>query len=367
MDETLRRSAESAVLACFELCSGHHGTPRCADAALMVAHGVLADYSPSDPVYNADSVRRAVASAAAVHVPTKLRVRAFRETTTDCVAGWAAFQALREVHFHRSSLTNAAVAELSRLRHLESLSLTRITTVNDVTPLRHHPTLRRLDLRFTGVCEHGPSFDAIASLPELEWLDLGSMQFARHTLVRLSSGCPKLRSLALDGSNVGNNAVRWLSDIESLEFLDLRECGLISDASPLANLRLLRELRLANNFSLTSQPTMAALGTLPQLEYLDVSVCTQLTDLAGLGRCRALQRLNLRGTKLNDDALDEFLPLAMSSPAAAPANASGAAAVPAPVGLRTIYVTQCPNFAARRVELQAALTPIELRFGSAAA
>ena len=369
LDEAARREAERATLCCFETAARAYktGAPS-ADLSLMTLHGLLADFTPDRAVYSADSLRGAQERAGEVHTPVRMRVTGYRECTSESLRGWSQFQSLVEVHFNRSWIRdNSVVSELARLRQLQALSLTRITAVNDFSAFQDHPSLKRVDLRGTEVCSSPASFEAIASLPKLEELDIGSMQFVRGTLVCLSAGCLRLRVLKVDGSNVGNNGVRYLSDIESLENLDLRECGLISDASPLANLRQLKELRMANNVSLLSQPTFKAIGTLPQLEYLDLSVCTALTDLSGLASCPKLERLNLRGTKLDDNSLDEFV----AQHAAQGAAASAASATGTDVGfggyggsLRTVYVTQCPGIAARRGELTARLAPIELRFGA---
>ncbi|MCK6516981.1 hypothetical protein L6R46_18215 [Myxococcota bacterium] len=162
--------------------------------------------------------------------------------------------------------TDAALAPLGGLRHLEALSL-RSPRVTDegLMSLGERPGLVELDLGGAGVRE-------AAGL----------------------AGLTGLRQLSMARCPLTPRAARVIAGLGALERLTLSHSGLGGDAlAPLGGLSRLKILRLAG-----LRPSgLGFLEGLSALEELDLSGEGALTDeaLAPLGNLRALRRLSLRG------------------------------------------------------------------------
>lgn len=189
-------------------------------------------------------------------------------------------------------ITGSGLSELARAPRLESLVLHCLDTEDKhLGVLPQIPTLRSLELSFNhGFHERGVR--AVANCRKLRALSLrGCQQLGEDVLTALAS-LPELEELDLgliDGIN-------WRSDL--LE-KDTRAQRLSSRA---------RELARGGRLGATDA-VIQALAGLPKLATLrlDGAPCTA-TGIAALGACASLRRLGLFGTGRLEDELAEALP-----------------------------------------------------------
>ena len=362
-DSTSRAKIEASTVGLFQLNAVRDGgVAYPTDIVVRILHILLCDLVLEEPIYSRsgliNEIRRS--SASQVTQPVRVSAQAFREVIPESLVGWSSVRPfLTSLHFdHAKLLDNRAVAELGRMHHLVSLSLrwSSESQIDDLTALAAHPSLTSLDLRGGAFGLHADSLAAIASIPNLKLLDMGSMQIGASAFSCLYSNvnhtptaaayfptpksryldtqqqddedhvitcCPSLTHLSMDGTNISTAALRCLEQdyvqnpspnkppcrgLPRLEVFVLESCGLITDASPLASLRSLKKIRLGYCLEMPSQPTIAALATLPHLEFLELKGCKSITDIRGLRHCAStLRHLNLRMCSLTDDAVVEEL------------------------------------------------------------
>lgn len=139
------------------------------------------------------------------------------------------------------------------------------------------PTLRRLEIVFTGIDE---------------------------PLVRAISKVESLRELRLSGGSVMNHGAAALSDLAMLESLTLFRFRLSDgEAAAIARLRLLTALNISG--SDVGDEGVRRLSTLPQLAELDLTDCTRVSDVGvdAIVHHACLESLSLAGCHISDRAL----------------------------------------------------------------
>lgn len=87
------------------------------------------------------------------------------------------------------------------------------------------------------------------------------------------------------------------SRLSHLQHLDVSNCRMVTDLSPVAHLAELEKLNLRDCISLSN---VTPLGELKQLRYLDMTRCEKVNDITPLSHLGELRYLNLARTNVND-------------------------------------------------------------------
>ncbi len=136
-----------------------------------------------------------------------------------------------------------------------------------------------------------PLFDAICEVPSLEVLQLKWSNVRHLDAIR---GLRALRKLSI-GSSTRVESIIPLADLPSLDLLELENFKLITDFSPLLNIRSLRDLSVTG--SMWSKQSVASLQPFAQMTWLE-SLCvdtSKLTSIRELSSLTNLQRLGVGG------------------------------------------------------------------------
>ncbi|GAB1436067.1 leucine-rich repeat domain-containing protein [Sphaerotilus sulfidivorans] len=151
----------------------------------------------------------------------------------------------------------------------------------------------------------------------LRGLDIDRLSDSLRTLTRLETldlrGCQKLADIRAVSCLMGlktllcgvdTNAGSWweqsfalsdikpVSDLKSLQQLNLSLCRQLTDVSVLSSLTGLQQLYLSGCSQLKD---VSVLSSLTGLQQLDLSWCNALTDVSGLSSLTGLQKLDLSG------------------------------------------------------------------------
>lgn len=192
----------------------------------------------------------------------------------------------REIRFPRNVVTPALAHAVWWLTRTQSrhhpLALRLIAMYDDAVPLKASPLLplvasielsgRRAD---TTTLESG----SLVSLEELHITNCSSMGSGKEdSLAKLSQSVNAGTLTALTLSSCVTANLEWIEQLRGLTFLNLHQCELLEDFSPV--------------------------GTLKHLTWLDLSL-TECTEFDWLSGCTALEHLNLSGCM----SFDSFAPL----------------------------------------------------------
>lgn len=194
---------------------------------------------------------------------------------------WIDNGAVVDVSLRAASITDAAVALLTRLKQL-----------------------RRLDLEGTEVGDEAAAH--LAQLHSLEELILNGTAFTDAGIARLASLRALKRFHAANTYVEGEGFAEWTAPIEDLTLLGapVNDRGLRA----ITRLKSLRRLHLAES-DLTDDG-VSALAELPNLQQFDCSAC-DVGDAAlpAIGRLAALRFLRLRDTRITDAGLKHLAEL----------------------------------------------------------
>lgn len=190
---------------------------------------------------------------------------------------------LQVLRLHRSSVTNAGLAQLRGLTALQRLELVMLHKVND-----------------SGLV-------AFANLRDLRWLTLQQMPSVTSMSLACFKNSTRLETLGLDVVNVADAGLGILGNFRELKELSLSgtkitDAGLVTVAS----LRQLERLGLAE--TKVTNAGLARLRSLGVLRQLNLN-STAVTD-AGLVHLRGLkelQSIHLRDTNVTDAAVGILL------------------------------------------------------------
>jgi Leucine-rich repeat (LRR) protein len=171
--------------------------------------------------------------------------------------------------------------------------------------------LKRLNLRGTKITDSTLEF--VASVPTLEWLDVGWSQITDTGLDHLVS-LTNLRWLTIGGNKLTDTALQFLRQMPQLEYFDASgaqrtDSGLWSllltdtGMQAIASVTELRELRLAGT-AVTSRG-LDPLKSLAKLERLNLQGCRRLRDDAAtiLAGMKQLRVLDLKDSPLTEPAV----------------------------------------------------------------
>ncbi|PRY85515.1 leucine-rich repeat domain-containing protein [Mongoliibacter ruber] len=178
--------------------------------------------------------------------------------------------------FIKSDLNIGANNDITvgRLANLTTLNVAN-TQVASISGLEKATNLEVLNLNFTNVTDMSPVKD-LTSLKELN-----------------------LWNLDLEGE--GAAILDFVQNLNSLEFLDLRETP-TSDISRLAGKSTLKHLNLRE----ASVSDLSPLAGMTQLEYLNFNRCGNITDISPLDGMVNLYYLSLRNAEVGDEQFQQF-------------------------------------------------------------
>ena len=269
------------------------------------AGGQVAFVSADDFVANPDQVRWYVAGKDLPDGPITC-VRAPDSDVDAWLGGLAKLPPFPVLVVWWSDLTDAGVAHVATLGHLEAVKLAGSGAVTDagVQHLRHMTSLRLLDLGATHVTDGG--LVNLQGLTNLESLSLYATPTSDRGLWSLR-GLTRLESLHA-GAFMSASGLAHLRGARNLRRLDMNGSEHVESLEPLRAFPALEWL----NLSLTSidDASLPYLAELKQLEVLDLSH-TAITDagMPALEALTAMRRLDLSGLKVTDAALRHVRPL----------------------------------------------------------
>lgn len=255
--------------------------------------------------------------------------------------------------------TNADVAAIPTDPPIESLDLQPSPDLTDLSPLRHHASLRALNLRGAkSLVDVSP----LASLQRLQRLDISQScvtqlpplpalthfsffsprggEWNREILAQ----SPNLVHLAIPG-DMNVRTPEFLTNLPKLRFLDFGYCPLeslapvaslrhletlelgYSDAADLSPLSHCRELRVLGCAGLTGLRDLAPVQAMPRLEVLVLDNCSQLADLSPIAHHPSLETLII----LNCPLVTDLTPL-IGLPKLAGVSTSGSGVKSLPAG-----------------------------------
>jgi len=203
-----------------------------------------------------------------------------------------------------TTVTDAGVANVSRLRNLKTLVLfnSQITDKAFQTFGGLH-SLERLLLGGSRISDHG--LVHIRGLTNLRSLDLGGGSRITDEGMASLSGLLRLQYLVLSGANVTSAGVEHLKHLTQMRYLDLSNNREIGDDAMrvIASFDLLEELRLRG--TKISSRGMIHLAGLNKLRVLDLSCNGRVTDegIAYLADLTTLEELNLSNTSVSSAAV----------------------------------------------------------------
>jgi Leucine-rich repeat (LRR) protein len=240
------------------------------------------------------------------------------------------------VNLRASWVTDADLPDLARLADLSrlDLSLTRITdrglqqlkTASNLTELNLYyaelitdqglavvkdlKKLKRLNVRGTKATDSTLAF--LSNVPSLESLDIGYGQVTDVGLAQLTA--PNLKELAIGGNKLTDNGIQALRRMTALISLDLSgaqrtDSGLwsISLTEPgLESISMLQDLRhFRLNGTAVTDLGLEKLKGLSHLERLDLQSCARITDgaVAVIESLPALRVVDVTATKMTENGI----------------------------------------------------------------
>ncbi|MFW6457265.1 MAG: leucine-rich repeat domain-containing protein [Planctomycetota bacterium] len=188
---------------------------------------------------------------------------------------------------------------LAVLPDLRLLDLSRSTHVADLAPLEKLNTLLSLDL---SNCVRVRDVSPLEGLDSLQVLRL----FGCNGLTNLRPlyQLENLKKLSLPNNIEDSDLLGMCIGFSGLIQLDLRNCSTVTDISPMARLKSLRELSLAGCREITD---LSPLKELKRLTQLDLACCTKISDLSPLHSLERLKDLYIDGCyNIDDDDIRAF-------------------------------------------------------------
>ncbi|MEO2017260.1 MAG: TIGR03067 domain-containing protein [Fuerstiella sp.] len=224
---------------------------------------------------------------------------------------WEVISSVSHVAVRTSSISDAAVTQLSQHPGLVSLNISGRSTVtaNGIAKLRNCPNLR--SLAFSGVPVSPAIFSVIAQLSELTFFGIRNTPVSGElagTIVSLN----KLKSLSIMDAPVSGEIVDAIVSLNKLKVLNLQNTGIADeDLVQIAKLTELRTLLLGNykvqGKSRVTDKGVQSLKSLTELRQLSLSNFN-VSD-KGLQSLKSLTKLTLlqiSGSSISRQALADF-------------------------------------------------------------
>lgn len=253
------------------------------------------------------------------------RDRVGRITGVDLRASWvtdsdlsqlAALPHLTHLDLSLTRITDHGLQQLKKAPGIVELNLYYAEQITDegMAAVKGWKKLKRLNLRGTKVTD--TTLEHLSNVTTLEFLDVGFAQITDVGLDHLTS-LPNLKELVISGNKLtdtGLQALRQLSGLTSLSLggsqrtdsglwtISLTELGL----DTIITLKELRELRL-DGMPVTAR-WLEKLKALNKLERLSLQGCKRVGDdsAALLASWPALRALNLKGTAVTEKGLADL-------------------------------------------------------------
>ncbi|KAK7200567.1 Leucine Rich repeat [Novymonas esmeraldas] len=227
-------------------------------------------------------------------------------------------ESLERLLIPRTLLSNANMRHIAVCDKLVELHAQSLRQLTDVGALKELTALRVLNLTDNLLTDDGCK--ALQDMTSLQRLSLASCRCITSLAAVVSASgrwAQRLVSLDLSQTNVTDAGVRYVQQCPDLRFLNLSDCGeltqlywlqkmsalrwlhlggtRVSDAETNRYLPCARSLRFLNLRGCATVRSLAFAGKLPQLEYLCLeSTGVADSELANLGRCYRLRYLSLR-------------------------------------------------------------------------
>ena len=185
---------------------------------------------------------------------------------------------------------NREFADLKALVHmpeLAALRLTYATHVSDLGPLARLPRLALLDIES---CDRLTTLEPLGELRNLRVLRAIGCTELRD--VRVLERLTGLQRLSLYGCPYWDGNLTPLTNLESLQRLEIGKCGLQEEIEPLAGLHRLTHLAIHEARNLTSLAPLARLKNLREIMVNSNQTPLSLTPLSDM---RKLRRLSVLG------------------------------------------------------------------------
>lgn len=253
------------------------------------------------------------------------RDRAGRITGVDLRSSWVtdsdlpqlvALPYLTHLDLSLTRITDHGLQQLKNAPGIVELNLYYAEQITDegMAAVKGWKKLKRLNLRGTKVTD--TTLEHLSNVTTLEFLDVGFAQITDVGLDHLAS-LPNLKELVISGNKLtdtGLQALRQLPGLTSLSLggsqrtdsglwtISLTELGL----DTIITLKELRELRL-DGMPVTAR-WLEKLKALVKLERLSLQGCKRVGDdgAALLGAWPALRELNLKGTAVTEKGLADL-------------------------------------------------------------
>ena len=204
-----------------------------------------------------------------------------------------------QVSLYDTSITDAGIAQLGSLEHLEILSLSSPGITG--SGLKGFASSRMKHLYFfagSGINDAG--LESIAAFRQLETIYFQRINVTNDGLRHLA-GMKNLKSLTLLGSATTDEGLSHLRALTDLESLNLGSTA-VTSLKQLGELKKLKHLDLSE--TRVDDAGLAGLGAFSKLETLILSKTDVLgPGLAGLKDAMQLSVLKLNDTRINDTAL----------------------------------------------------------------
>lgn len=191
---------------------------------------------------------------------------------------------LKKLNLSNSSITD--INPLGSLTSLEELHLSGNKEITDISALSTLSNMKKISLFRTGVT----NIDALIHMPSLTriWMDGNTDD------IDALSSLPQLEELQIGLSTKVDEKLQVIGGLTSLKRLDLSN-SLISDVTPLLNLKELDELNLTEN----PIADASLLSGMSNLKYLNI-IGTGTSDISFLGNLINLNSLYLNANGISD-------------------------------------------------------------------
>ncbi len=210
---------------------------------------------------------------------------------------------LVRLNLENTQITSKSLPAISKNKRLKYLNLAR-TNITDYQfdRARNLKRLEELDLSFTKI--GGKTLETISRMPQMKELRLWGCPLKNNDIRSLQQS--GLFELALGGTKISDEGLRYLSTMKNLEILHLPYTD-ISD-NGIRNLTTIKSLKAINlnNTKITSAG-IRLLSGLPELSILSIE--NTPVDNATLDALRQFENLNtvyMKTDKLSSDALKRF-------------------------------------------------------------
>ena len=162
------------------------------------------------------------------------------DPTDDQLAILGRLPYLRKVHIRSKKITDAGLAHLRDVPHLEELSISGSVTGAELRHVRHPRRMRRLGLGLNAIDDEGAR--VIGRMVNLEYLDLRSSRITDEGLAHLGK-ITELRILRLRWTGVTDAGLAHLGGLKYLQSIDLTGTR-VTDAGIADLKRTLPDLRV---------------------------------------------------------------------------------------------------------------------------